>query len=188
MSVSPREQLPSVDCRGRRGSSPSRQHLQDPVQFCSHLPRPSSKPSADCRGHTHRPSPPEARWSRPPPTLAPPPQWSSFKAFAPGPSTPSQGPSQAWLLWSRSALLHDRTLRTRESSSATGCTSTPTTAAQAASLPFHIPEHTPAKPLGPVWSLEAPGRRQGDPSAKTPEWGPHTSHCATSFIHHCWPE
>lgn len=171
MSVSPREQLPSVDCRGRRGSSPSRQHLQDPVQFCPHLSRPSSKPSADCRGHTHSPPPPEARWSRPPPTLAPPPQWSSFKALAPGPSTPSQGPSQARLLWSRSALLHDRTLRTRESSSATGCTPTRTPATQAASPPVHIPKHTAAEPLGPLWSLEPPGRRQGDTSAKTPLGG-----------------
>ena len=178
MSVSPREQLPSVDCRGRRGSSPSRQHLQDPVQFRPHLPRPRSKPRADCRRHPHRAPPPEAGWPRSPPTLAPPPQWRSFKALAPGPSTPSQGPSQARLLWSRSALLHDRTLRTRESSSATGCTPTRTPATQAASPPVHIPKHTAAQPLGPLWSLEPPGRRQGDPSAKTPQTGiAHQSLC-----------
>ena len=171
MPVPPREQLPSVDCGGWRRSSPPRQHLQDPVQFRPHLPRPRSKPGADCRGHPHRTTPPKARWPRPPPTLAPPPQWGPFEAPAPGPSTSSQSSSQARIFWSRSTLLHNRTLRTRKSSSATGCTSTGTTATQAASPPLHIPKHTAAKPLGPVWSLEAPGRRQGDPSAKTPKWG-----------------
>ena len=171
VSVSAREQLSSVDRRGWCRSSPSRQHLQDPVQLCSHLSRPRCKPGADCRGHTHRTTPPEARWTRSPPTLAPPSQWGRFEALAPGPSASSQSASEAWIFWSRSTLLHNRTLGTRESSSATGCTSTGTTATQAASSPFHIPKHTAAKSLGPVWSLEPPGRRQGDRSAKTPSWG-----------------
>ena len=174
MSVPPSEQLSAADRRGGRGSCEERQHLQDPVQLRSHLPAPRCQPRADRRGHPHSTAASQARRSRPPLPLAPSPK--RLKTLATASSTSPKGSPQARILRPWSALLHNRALRARQPTSPTGCPPSRTPAAQTASPPFHIPKHTAAKPLGPVWSLEAPApRRQGDPtSAKTPQLGGRT--------------